>query len=107
MKNPCASNVNIACPECVGFDEVTAGFDFVAHEHGEDAVGFDGVVDLDAQEAAHCRVHGGFPELGRVHLTQAFVALTAGGAFGLGDEPLHGLAEVRHAFFFLTLAVAA
>ena len=48
------------------------------------AVGFNGVVDLHAQQAAYGGVHGGFPQLGGVHFTQTFVALAAGCVFGLG-----------------------
>ena len=59
------------------------------------------------QQAAHGGVHGGFPQLRGVHFAQAFVALAAGGAFGLGDQPVHGLAEVADFFFLLALAFAA
>ena len=69
------SNVNIPGPQGVGFDELAPRLDLVAHQHGEHAVGFDGVVYLHPQQAAHGRVHGGLPQLHRVHLAQAFVAL--------------------------------
>ena len=51
--------------------------DFVAHEEGEQRVGFVGVSDVDLQEAALFRVHRGFKELLRVHFTETFVALDA------------------------------
>jgi hypothetical protein len=38
--------------EGVVFDELAAGGDFVAHEEGEQRVGFGGVVDGDFEEAA-------------------------------------------------------
>jgi hypothetical protein len=37
-------NVDVARPQCVALDEVAAWLDFVAHEHGEYAVGLDGVI---------------------------------------------------------------
>ena len=54
-----------------------ARLNFVTHQHGEHAFGFDGVVDLHAQQAPFGGVHGGFPQLGGVHLAQPLVALTA------------------------------
>jgi hypothetical protein len=107
MLNKVKLNINIPRPQRIRLNKLAPWLNLVAHEHGEDAVGFDGVVDLDAQEAADCWVHGGFPELGGVHLAQPFVALAAGGALGLGQQPLHGDAEVADAFFFLALAFTA
>src|SRR5436305_3142548 len=49
--------------------------DLVAHEDGEDGVGVDVVLDLHAEEAALGWVHRGLPELHRVHLAEALVAL--------------------------------
>jgi hypothetical protein len=40
------SNVNIPRPQRIGLNEIPACLHFVAHQHGEDAVGFDGVADL-------------------------------------------------------------
>jgi hypothetical protein len=71
----------------------TARFDFFAHQGGEDLVGGDGVVDLHAQQAAHGRVHGGFPELFGVHFAQAFVALLGEAAFHVGEHPADGVGE--------------
>jgi hypothetical protein len=62
------SNINIPSSQSIRLNKLPTWFNLVAHKHGEDAVGFDGVVDLDAQEAADGGVHGGFPELGGVHL---------------------------------------
>lgn len=36
--------------QIVGLEEVSARLQFVAHEHDEHAGGFDGVVDLQAQQ---------------------------------------------------------
>jgi hypothetical protein len=74
--------------------KVPARLHFLAHEGGEDAVGGDGVLDLDSQQAAHLGVHGGFPELFRVHLAQAFVALNAQVLPDLVEQPVEGLLEV-------------
>src|SRR5436305_1298569 len=49
--------------------------DLVAHEDGEDGVGVDVVLDLHAEEAALGGIHRGLPELRRVHLAEALVAL--------------------------------
>ena len=84
---------------------MTTWLDLVAHQHGEHAIGFNGIVNLHTQQTAHSGVHGGFPQLRGVHLAQAFVTLTAGGALGFADEPMHGLAEVVGLFFFLSLAL--
>ena len=41
-------NVDISGPQRVGFNEVTAWLDFVAHQHGEYTIGLDRVIDLYA-----------------------------------------------------------
>ena len=55
------SNVDIAGPQRVGLDEFAAWLDLVTHQHGEDTVGLDGVVELHPEQAAHGWIHGGFP----------------------------------------------
>ena len=40
------SDINIASAQGIGFNEFAAGLHFVAHQHGEDAVRFNGVIDL-------------------------------------------------------------
>ena len=62
---------------------------------------------MHAKQTTNRGVHGGFPQLRGVHLAQAFVTLTAGGALGFTDEPMHGLAKVVGLFFFLSLAFTA
>src|SRR6185437_3827325 len=72
-------------------DEFAAGFDHVAHQLGEDVVGLVDLLDLHLQQRASFGVERGFPELLRVHLAQAFVALQVESlAAGLG----HGLEQV-------------
>ena len=45
----------------IGFDELTAWLDFFAHQRGEDGIGGDGVLDLNAQKAANSWIHGRLP----------------------------------------------
>src|SRR6185369_8952294 len=61
--------------ERVVLNERPPWLDFVAHQDGKDRVGFDVVLDADAEQAALGGIHGGLPELRRVHLAQALVAL--------------------------------
>ncbi len=51
-------------------DEVTPRLHLVAHERGEHLVGDGGVVHRDLQQGALVGVHGGLPQLLRVHLAQ-------------------------------------
>ena len=71
-------NVQILHIQRVVFDEFTPRFDLVAHEDGEDAVGFDGVFDADLEHGAFFGVDRRFPELFRVHLAKALVTLYGG-----------------------------
>ena len=57
------------------FDEFSSRLYFVPHEDGEEAVGFYGVGEFDAEHDALFRIHGGVPQLFRVHFAKAFVAL--------------------------------
>ena len=41
-----SSNINIAGPQRVAFYKFSAWFHLITHQHGEHAVGFDGVIDL-------------------------------------------------------------
>src|SRR5699024_5065359 len=52
-------------------DEVAAGLDVLAHQHGENLVRGGGVIHGDLAQRAAVRVHGGVPQLGVVHLAQA------------------------------------
>lgn len=55
------SNVDIPRPQRIVLNERPARLDVIAHQRRENLVGGDGVGDLDFQQAAHRRVHGGFP----------------------------------------------
>jgi hypothetical protein len=70
----------------VVLDELAAGGDLVAHEEGEQDVGFGGVGDVDLQEAAFVRVHGGLEELLRVHFAETLVALDAEALAAVGAD---------------------
>ena len=75
-------------------DKLFARRDFAAHKDVEDFIGALGVFDRYLLNNAVARVHGGFPELFGVHLTQTFVALDIeAGSFGFGS----GLGRLRSA----------
>jgi hypothetical protein len=42
-------HVDIGRAQRVGLDKVAPRLDLIAHEHGEDAIGFDGIFDLYTQ----------------------------------------------------------
>ena len=71
-----ASGIDVAGSERIRFNGLAARLDVITHQHGENVIGFNRVVNLNAQQAAHGRVHGGFPQLRWVHLAQSFVTLT-------------------------------
>lgn len=60
-------DVQVAHAQRVVLDEIAAGLDQVAHQGGEDLVGFVDLVDLDLEQGAGIGVERGFPELGGVH----------------------------------------
>ena len=86
------------CVEGIVLDELAAGFDDIAHEDREHAVGFDGVVlvELDFEHLALFGIHGGLEELLRVHFSEALEPLDREAAladledfgedFGNGEE---------------------
>ena len=98
-----ALNVQIPGGESVGFDEIPPGLHFVAHQRGEDFVRCDGVFYPRPHQPPHLRVHGGLPELFRVHFSQALVALDRDALAGFVKQPVHGLPEFLHGFLLLPL----
>src|SRR5260370_97391 len=72
---PQLSNIQIPYIQRVVFDELAPRFDGVSHQDRKNVVGFYGIIDPDLEQGALLRVHGGFPELLRIHFTQALVAL--------------------------------
>src|SRR5439155_3404805 len=77
-----ALDVEVADLVVVALDEGLARGHFLAHELGEDRVGAYGVLDVHAEDGADVRVHGGLPELVRVHFAETLVALD-GNAFAV------------------------
>ena len=63
------------CVRRIFLDELAAWPDVLAHEHGEDGVGLDSVVNGDLLEGTVFGVHRRVPKLVVVHLTETFVAL--------------------------------
>src|ERR1019366_7033762 len=59
----------------VVLDEGSARLDLVAHQHREDAVGGEGVIERDLRERARGGRHRGFAELLGVHLAESLEAL--------------------------------
>src|SRR4030067_282057 len=54
------------------------------------------VFDVHLEQPPGGDVHGGFPQLFRIHFTQTLVALNGLAAARLLHEPLEGLVEARH-----------
>src|SRR5437868_15427363 len=69
------SDVEVLHVERVRLDEFAARLDFVPHERREDLVRGVGIGELYLEQGAGLRVHGGFPELLRVHLAETLVPL--------------------------------
>src|SRR5438445_2035620 len=67
-------DVQVAHGLGVRLDEAFAWIHFGAHQDVEDLVGLDRVFDLDPQQHAVLRIHGGLPELLGIHLTETLVA---------------------------------
>src|SRR5438477_4066927 len=67
-------DVQVAHGFGVRLDEAFARIHLGAHQDVEDLVGLDGILDLDSEEHAVLRVHGGLPELLGIHLAETLVA---------------------------------
>src|ERR1700721_809759 len=88
---PWFSDVDVGA-ERIFLDEFAARLDHVAHQLGEDGVGLVDFLDLDLQQGALIGVQRGLPQLARVHLAEAFIALQLDAlAAGAG----HGLEQVN------------
>src|SRR5262249_62209598 len=88
-------DIEIADIQRVGFDELPARLDLVTHEGREDVVRLVRVLDLHLQERAAPRIHRGLPELPRVHLAEALVALYLEPLARLGHHARDRLLQVR------------
>src|SRR5438105_4054172 len=81
-------DVQVAHGLGVRLDEPLTGIDVGAHQDIEDLVRLDCILDLDAQQHPVLRVHGGFPQLLGVHLTETLVASNLGFSRHLGELPV-------------------
>lgn len=95
------SEIQIRNRQRIALDEVTAWLDRITHQGVEDLISADGVFDGDLEHAAHAWVHGGFPQLIRVHLAQTFVSLDGVALGAFGHEPGEGVLELRNLFLAL------
>ena len=91
-------NVEVSDVEGVVFDELPPRLDGVAHQHRKDLVGFDHVVDPYFEQRALVGIHCRLPELLRVHLAQALVALDSEVFFGGGQHFLEQCFARRNLF---------
>src|SRR5690606_40514240 len=78
----------------VGFNKGAARFSLITHQGGEHLIGTNDVVDGHTQHTAGRRIHGGFPQLFRVHLTQTFITLNVESFFRFTQQPLDRIPEV-------------
>src|SRR5690606_38531717 len=83
----CRSDIEVRRLQGVVLDERPAWFDHVAHQRAENLIGGHGVLDADLQQPARLRVHGGFPQLFRIHLAQALEALDLAAFLRLVQQP--------------------
>ena len=67
-------HVQVADVLGVRLDEALAGIHRIAHQHIEGAVGLGGIVHRHQQQGAVIGIHGGLPQLHRVHFAQTFVS---------------------------------
>src|SRR5471032_1665975 len=96
------SEIQVRHRQGIAFDEVTARFDRITHQGVEDLVCANGVFDGHAQHATLSWVHGGFPQLIRVHFAQTFVSLNSVTLGAFCHQPIKGFLE----FLDLLLAFA-
>src|SRR5439155_17770879 len=72
---PLGLNVEVADAPGVSLDEALARRHALTHQHVKHPGRPNGVFYVDLEHGAGGRVHGGFPELVRVHLAETLVAL--------------------------------
>ena len=78
----------------MGLDEFLARVHGITHQHVEGAVSFSGIIHIDLKQGAVGGVHGRFPQLIGVNLTETFVALQT-----------RLLANLFHCFVFFLVAI--
>src|SRR5438093_6050848 len=82
-------------------DELPPGLDVVAHQLCEDLIRGDPVFDLHFEQPPRLRIHRSLPELFRIHLSEALVALDRRAALDFSEQPLHGLRKIGNPFFLV------
>ena len=84
------------------------GFDDIAHKDGEDPFGLVGVgfVELDLEQRALGRVHGGLEELLGVHFTKTFEALDLHAAFANFHDLVEDAGDAEDGMGFCMVAFA-
>ena len=86
------------CIRRILLNKFTSWTYIVAHQHGEDVVGFGRIFNVHLFQNTGFRIHGGFPQLFRVHFTQTFVALGVDALFAsvsvFLDEGLTGFVRI-------------
>src|SRR5256885_4085489 len=87
------SDVEVGDRQSVLLDELAARLDLITHEGREDIVGGHRVLDLHLHEPSCLRIDGRLPQLLRVHLSQALVALDGLTLASLVEQPLHPFLE--------------
>ena len=68
-------DIEVLDEEGVVFNELPSLFDLIAHQDTEDFIGFNGVFNLHLEKRPRFWIHGGLPELFRVHLSQPLISL--------------------------------
>ena len=103
-------DIQVVCVFCSLFDKVTARFYLVAHERIEGKINFRRILFIEHNAAQNTafRVHGGLPELLRIHLSQSFVTLDLIiSASDLIEDLIHLIVVVCVPYFFVFLNLEA
>src|SRR5450830_384205 len=87
-------NIQVNDVQRILLDKITARLNLIAHQNRENLVRLDDILDLDLQKDTVFRVHGGLPELFRVHLSQTFIALNCQPLFGIFEEEVEQILMV-------------
>jgi len=94
-------NIQISHILGVFLDKLPPRFDRIAHKSREQPVGLFGIFHFNQQQRSGFGIHGGPPELFRVHLTETFVALYRDAVFAkLGNSPVALLVGENILLFF-------
>src|SRR5690625_1736189 len=88
------------------FDKCTSGFDLDTHEGSKDLIRRNGILDFYLEQTTGCGIHGGFPTLLGMHLTQTFVALFDDPTFGFLAQPTNRITEMTDRLLFTAIALA-